>query len=467
MIEFVVAAPFAFAIAVRLIPQRSARRFARIVLAFVAALLPVATFGSIDRLSMLFASLVSVLGLLATLFSSAVLADDWTKGYAIWSRKPVYFVMLGAFWSSMLLVVLASNFALLWLGVALTTLATAFLVGYSGEAAALEAAWKYLVLCSVGIAFALLGLIVLAHVAIAEGIGPVGALSWGAIAAHGSANASTLARVAVALMIVGFATKAGLVPLHAWLPDAHSKAPAPISALLSGVLVSCALYALARTLTIAAVLGVGSFADQLLLWMGALSIAVAGALMLVQRDLKRLLAYSTIEHAGIVALALGFGTTLGWFAALFHLTVHAFAKSSAFFSAGMVQRDRGSTEIARLHGLWNDGSPGRLLLAALAALAGMPPFGLFVTELLVVFAGIAAGRWIPLSLALVGLLLAFAALARATIDIEGGAEASISSQERLVVSFTRLHRRAAVATVAIALTCCLALGIVPWTGLGR
>ncbi len=462
MIGFVVAAPLVFAIAVRIVPKREVRRIARVVLAFVAALMSLAAFGSIDRLSMLFAGLVSFLALLATIFSSSIFADDWTEGYAIWSRKPAYFIMLGAFWSSMLLVVLASNFTLLWLGVSITTLATAFLVGYSGEAAALEAAWKYLVLCGVGIAFAMLGLIVLAHVAIANGVDPGSAFSWTAIAARGHIGAvSPLARVAVALMIVGFGTKAGLVPMHAWLPDAHSKAPAPISALLSGLLVSCALYAIARTLSVAAPLGAANFAYELLLWLGALSTAVAGALMLVQRDLKRLLAYSTIEHAGIVALAFGFGTTLGWFAALLHIAVHAFAKSSAFFATGIVQRERGSTEIARLRALWNEGSAGRLLLAVLGALSGMPPFGLFVTEMLVVVAGIAAGAWIPLALAMIGLLLAFATLARVAIEIEGGGRVPTAAWS-VPIPLAPLHRRVAAATVAAALTGCIALGIVPW-----
>jgi hydrogenase-4 component F len=452
-----IVAPLAGALLARLIPKREARRVARLVFATIAALLPLGAIGSVDGLSLVFATLVSSLGLLATIFSAGILADDWTKGYALWSRKPFYFIFLGAFWSAMLLVVLAPNFGLLWLGISLTTLATAFLVGYSGEVAALEAAWKYLVLCSVGIAFALLGIVVLAHVSIADGIGPAGALSWMAIGAHGPASTPVLARLAVALMIIGFGTKAGLVPMHAWLPDAHSKAPAPISALLSGVLVSCALYAIMRTLGVASVLGVGSFGTNLLLWLGALSTIVAGALMLTQRDLKRLLAYSTVEHAGLVALALGFGTPLGWFAALFHLVAHAFAKSSAFFGAGIVQRDRSSTEITRLRALWEGNPSGRLLVAALGALSGMPPFGLFVSELLIVVAGVAARQWIPLAIGIAGLVLAFAALARAAIEIAGGAPPdTVAALRRAPVFSTTL-------SIVLALGCAAALAIVPWT----
>ncbi|HEX3458957.1 MAG TPA: proton-conducting transporter membrane subunit [Candidatus Baltobacteraceae bacterium] len=460
IIAICVAAPLAFALGVRLVPQRASRRSARLGLAFVAALLPFAAAGSVDVLSLVFAAIVSSLGFLATLFSAGILADDWTSGYAIWSSKPVYFILLGAFWSAMLLVVLAGNFAGLWLGISLTTLTTAFLVGYSGEPAALEAAWKYLVLCSVGIAIALLGIVVLAHVSIADGLTPTTALSWAAIAELGRASSTVPARLAVALMIVGFATKAGLAPMHAWLPDAHSKAPAPISALLSGVLVSCALYAIMRVLSVAWPLGVGAFASGLLEWFGALSIVIAGVLMLTQTDLKRLLAYSTVEHAGIVAIALGFGGSLGWFAALFHVVVHAFAKSSAFFCAGIVQRERGATEMRRLRGLWNESPSGRILLGSLGALSGMPPFGLFVSELLVVAGGIAAHQWVPLAVGVVGFLLAFSAIARAAIEIEAGAAQSRSAT--MPTSSARSYAQLPAITATLALTCSLVLAVLPW-----
>ncbi len=452
MIWLVSTAPLAAALLALALRDGARRRLARVALATLAAVLPALLIGAVDGLSLLFAALVSCLGLLATLFSTGIFTEDFENGVVGWSRKPVYFALLGAFWSAMLVVVLADNFALLWLGISATTLTTAFLVGFSGEAAALEAAWKYLVLCSVGIAFALLGLIVLAHVSASTGLAPAQALSWTAIAAHGPASASQLARLATALMLVGFGTKAGLVPMHAWLPDAHSKAPAPISGLLSGVLVSCALYALMRTVGVASALGVAPFLQSLLMWFGALSILVAGSLMLTQRDLKRLLAYSTVEHAGIVALALGFGGPLGWFAALFHVLSHAFAKSAAFFAAGM----QGS------------GISGRFLLGALTALSGMPPFGLFISELLLVFVGVAAHQWVPLGLALVGIALAFAALSRAAIEIASGRRARV--EKRRDPSVARqvgpLRSRLMTGAAACALAIPLALVVVPWTGLG-
>jgi hydrogenase-4 component F len=461
MIAWVITAPILGAAIAIAFQDRDTRRVVRVLLAAVSALLPVTLIGTIDGLSTAFVVIVSALGFLATAFSAGAFSFEWGSVDTMWSKKSVFFMLLGAFWSAMLLVVLADNFALLWLGISATTLATAFLVGYSGEPAALEAAWKYLILCSIGIAFALLGIIVLARVSVEAGIAPANALNWSAIVAHGGSVNAALARIAIALMAIGFATKAGLVPMHAWLPDAHSKAPAPISALLSGVLVTCALYAIMRTLAVGIALGAGPQLHILLTCMGALSVVVAGALMLAQTDLKRLLAYSTIEHAGIVALALGFGGPLGLFAALFHVFAHAFSKSGAFLAAGLVQREYGTTRLGDLHGLWERGTTGKMLLAALTALAGMPPFGIFVGEFLLVLAGVAAQSWVALGAGLLGICLAFAALSRAAIQVESGRPGEVEHRPAPAIS------RVAVAATAFALVSALGVAIVPWIALGN
>jgi hydrogenase-4 component F len=472
MIGWVIAAPLLGATISIAFRGRDTRRAIRVLLAGVSALLPLTLIGTIDGLSTAFAVIVSALGFLATAFSAGAFSFDWGIVDTFWSRKSVFFMLLGTFWSAMLLVVLADNFALLWLGVSATTLATAFLVGYSGEPAALEAAWKYLILCSIGIAFALLGIIVLARVSVEAGVDPANALSWRAIVVHHPLLSAPLARLAVTLMTIGFATKAGLVPMHAWLPDAHSKAPAPISALLSGVLVSCALYAIMRTLAVGTALGAGPQLHLLLTCLGALSTVVAGALMLAQTDLKRLLAYSTVEHAGIVALALGFGGPLGLFAALFHVFAHAFSKSGAFLAAGLVQLERGTTRLGELHGLWEEGSSGKMLLAALTALSGMPPFGIFLGELLLVLAGVAAHSWLALGAGLVGLSFAFAALSRTAIQIESGHPGSTKAEAPAATGQdvhrpARILSRIAIAATAVALVGAIGVAIVPWTGLGE
>jgi hydrogenase-4 component F len=444
----VIVAPVAAAILAMPFRPLQIRRYVRLTLVTIAALLPLSLIGSVNGLSLLFVGIVSVLSYCATVFSTGMYSFDWGVGDVVWSRKSVYFLLLGAFWSAMLLVVLSTNFGVMWLGVSMTTLATAFLVGFSGEREALEAAWKYLVLCSVGLGFALLGILMLARLA--------KTLDWSDFGTHPS---TPLARIAVGLLILGFATKAGLVPMHAWLPDAHSKAPAPISALLSGVLVSCSLYAIMRVTNVAFAYGESALLQHMLLALGAASAVVAGALMLVQYDLKRMLAYSTIEHAGLVALAIGFGGPLGFFAALFHIVNHAAAKSAAFLSAGMVQRERETTALRHLHGLWESGPAGRTLLGALMALCGLPPFGLFVSELLLIGAGISAHQWLPLAVGLLGMTLAFVALARTAIEIEAGRDHNKRPQGATIP-------RLSIGATTCVLAGALVLAISPWTPAG-
>jgi hydrogenase-4 component F len=465
---FVVTAPLAAALLPLLLPAGTPRRCARIVLAAGAALAPLLLADMLDRVALALVLLVSLLAFLAVAFStgrgffSRLDGDRVGEPTApVWSRVSVYFALLGAFWSAMLLVATATTFSGLWLGISATTLATAFLVAFAGESLALEAAWKYLILCSVGIAVALAGMLLLAHVTLAAGVAPSAALSWDAIGGRAFAAAPAGARLAVALMLVGFATKAGLVPMHAWLPDAHSKAPAPVSGLLSGVLVSCALYALWRTVQVATALGCGPFARETLLWFGAVSIVVAALLMLVQTDLKRLLAYSTVEHAGIAALALGFGTPLGDLAALFHVLAHGTTKAAAFFAVGLVQRAAGTTAIGELHGLWRAGAAGRLLLGALGALGAMPPFGVFASELLVVVAGALAGRWAALAIGVVGMAIAFSALARTAIAVEAGAAPTARPLTSAGLRFV------STGAAVLALGCALATVLLPWSAFAR
>jgi hydrogenase-4 component F len=440
-------APLAGALLATPIRQQSLRRAARVALGLASVALAVYALPGVDRLSAVFAALISVVSFLAMTFSTSIFpTQERDSG---WASRPIYFILLGAFWSSMLLSVVSTSFVGLWIGISATTLATTFLVGFSGGKSALEAAWKYLILCSFGIAIALLGMLLLGQAALHAGIASQDALSWGTLALHATALPPDLVRLALLLMLLGFATKAGLVPMHAWLPDAHSKAPPSISALLSGLLVSCALYAIIRVQSIASLTIPGLF-DTTLLVLGALSVSIATLLMLAQRDLKRLLAYSTIEHSGLVAIALSLGTPLGAFAAVYHLLCHACAKPAAFLAAGIVANERGTTTIGAMHGLIH-GRGGKLLLIALLGLAGFPPFGLFLSELLVLFAAIEAHEWVALSIASVGLLLGFAALARLAIDTESGATpgAGIPHTPRLALAAASCLTLIMLATVAI------------------
>jgi hydrogenase-4 component F len=418
-----------------------------------------------DGLSTVFAGLISFLCTVVVVFSIGIRPKPGDASAAPWSTKPAYFMLLGAFWSSMLLAVTSSSFIGLWIGISATTLATTFLVAYTGGKAALEAAWKYLMLCSFGIAIALIGMLFLGRAAMAAHVAPNDALSWQALIAHASLLPAPLTRVALTLMLVGFATKAGLVPMHAWLPDAHSKAPAPVSALLSGLLVSCALYAIMRVQSVAVHTASASFFNAILLYGGSLSIIVASLLMLAQRDVKRLLSYSTVEHAGIVAVALGLATPLAAFAALYHVLNHAVSKSLAFLSVGIVQDERGTTSIGHLQGLWY-ARGGRALLAALIGLAGLPPFGLFVSELLILFAAVQRHQWIVLGIAFAGLLVAFAALLRLAIATQSGAAIPAQST-REVQRAPQSLPAIALGAIACTATVSFALTFVPFATFGQ
>lgn len=449
LLPLTIAAPLLGAIVASPLRRARWRRPVRIALGLGAVALAAFTLPGLDRLSAVFVVLISLLSFLALLFSTSIfpkveLAD------ARWASRPSYFILLGAFWSSMLVVVTANNFVGIWVGISATTLATTFLVGFSGGKTAIEAAWKYLILCSFGIGIALIGMLLLGRAGMQAGIPPDLALSWNQLYAHAPQLQPPLARVALLLMLVGFATKAGLVPMHSWLPDAHSKAPAPISALLSGLLVSCSLYAIMRVQTVASGDGVAALFNNALLVFGGLSMLVATLLMLTQRDVKRLFSYSTVEHSGLVAIALSLSTPLGAFAALFHVVNHALAKSSAFLAVGVVQYTHGSTNVGDLRGLWNEGR-GKLFLATLIALAGFPPFGLFLSELLVVLAAAAAHAWMALGVVLVALTIGLAAIARLAIESESGSSSDTRVQKVPWLAITATGCAAAAALFSVAL----------------
>jgi hydrogenase-4 component F len=430
-----IAAPLAGAVLATPLRTRDVRRVVRNAFGIGAVAAALVALPDLDRLSAIFTLAISFVSLVALAFSTSIFPNR-ERGDSGWSTRPVYYILLGAFWSSMLYTVTGTSFSNIWIGISATTLATTFLVGFSGGKSALEAAWKYLILCSFGIAIALLGMLLLGRAGMIAGIAPGSALDWDALVAHASSLPPDLTRVALLLTALGFATKAGLVPMHAWLPDAHSKAPASISALLSGLLVSCALYAIVRVQGVAAAT-IPHLFDATLLALGGASIVIGAALMLAQRDLKRFLSYSTIEHSGMVALALSLGTPLGFFAAIYHVLNHAVTKATAFLASGMVYYERGTTTIGALRGLFSSPS-GKLLLVATVGLAGFPPFGMFFSELLILMAAIAARNWTAVALAAVGLMLGFIALARLAISTQSGHQAAHATPRLALVAASGL-----------------------------
>jgi len=283
----------------------------------------------------------------------------------------------------MVSVCLSANLGLLWIMMEATTLASALLVGFYNTEGAVEAGWKYLIVCTVGIAFALFGTIVLYLAGVKAGMSPAAALDWLALknAAPLAGLDAHLVKLAFVFVLVGYGTKIGFVPMHSWLPDAHAEAPTPISALLSAVLLNCAVYALMRyDAVVSAAVGT-AFPHSLLLFFGVLSMVVAGLLILVQRNLKRLMAYSSIEHMGIIAIGLGLGGPLGLFGALLHTFNHSIAKSLLFFGAGSIRHSLSTLRMEEIRGISRSlPQTSAALVVGGLAIAGLPPFSLFVSE---------------------------------------------------------------------------------------
>jgi len=324
-----------------------------------------------------------------------------------------FYALVFLFLFTMVAVYLSANLGMLWICVEGTTLASALLVGFYNTKGAVEAGWKYLIVCTVGIAFALFGTIALYLAAVRGGVTPESALDWAALmtAAPKLGGAPELLKLAFIFVAVGYGTKIGLVPMHSWLPDAHAEAPSPISALLSAVLLNCALYALLRFDAITSRAIGSGFSHTLLLIFGGLSITVAAFLMVVQRDLKRLLAYSSIEHMGIVAIGIGLGGTLGLFGALLHTFNHSIAKTLLFFSAGNVRENFGTLRMDRIRGMASSlpWTAGGLVVGGLA-IVGLPPFALFVSEFMILAQAFASTHYFIALLLLVSFSVVFGAL---------------------------------------------------------
>ena len=326
-------------------------------------------------------------------------------------RTRWYGTLLQLFIAAMATAVLAGNLGVLWVAVEATTIVTAFLVGHHRTRTALEAAWKYVVICSAAIAIALLGLVLLYDAARHAGLDGAHALDWSVLATHAHTLDPAVTRIAIGLAVLGFGAKAGLVPLHAWLPDAHSQAPAPVSALMSGVLLPVALYAVLRLKTVAdPALGTG-YLRTLLLIMALATLALATLLLIGQRDYKRMLAYSSMEHMGLIALAAAVGTRLAIAALLLHMAGHGLAKTVAFLSSGHILHHHPSSRIADVHALASR-MPllAALFAAAVLALLGFPPAALFASELAIARAGASAGLGWAIAAALILVAIAFAAL---------------------------------------------------------
>jgi len=305
-----------------------------------------------------------------------------------------FYALLGGFALSMLVAPLMNNPGIFWIAIDLTTIVSAFLVGFEREAECVEAAWKYLIVVSAGLALALLG-IILFYWGGTFSLGPVYALTWANLRASAPKVPEALLVLSFLLTLVGFGTKVGLAPMHTWLPDAHSESPAPASAMLSGALLNIAMLGIYRFLSVVDAGGYALLGHTALLVLGVLSLAVAGLFIVRQDGAKRLLAYSSLEHMGVLAMGFGFGGALAFAGAMYDMINHSLTKSLMFFGAGNFMRAYGSKAMDRMRRVlrYYPLSGGVWLLGAVA-ITGAPPFGLFLAELTILRGGIqSANPW--------------------------------------------------------------------------
>ena len=358
---------------------------------------------------------------LAAFGSVAYLSAEEDAGTLSAFQVRLYFIFFGLFASLMLASLETGNLGLLFVLVEASTLASAALVGLEGKARSLEAAWKYVIISSLGVTIALAGTLFLFYAGSALHLTSNERLTWPYLLAHAAALAPQPLRLAFLLAVVGYGTKVGLAPMHTWLPDAHAEAPSPASAMLSAALLNTGMYAIIRFLAITQARLGAAFPRAVLLTFGFASIVIGVLFMIRRGNFKRLFAYSSVEHMGIIAVALGFGGVLGLYGALLHTLNHAIAKAVLFLGSGDVALRYRTREAAEVRGLLTaiPVTGGALLLGSLAVL-GSPPFGLFLSELTIVRAGFARSSPVLPLLLLVLLAVAFIAFARTTAGMVTG-----------------------------------------------
>jgi len=364
----------------------------------------------VDDLNGTFIVLTSFVGFTTSIFSASYIGHELEIGKLTPPFVRFYHAMYQVLMFAMNLALIANNIGLMWVAIELATLTTVMMVGIYRTHEALEAAWKYFILGSVGIALALFGTILVymaARPVIGEGLD---AMVWSVLVARAGAFDPALLDVAFVFLLLGYGTKIGLAPLHAWLPDAHAEGPTPISAVLSGLLLNVALYAVLRFKMLLAVNPATIAPGPLMVTLGLVSLVFAAFMLYRRRDIKRMFAYSSIEHMGIITFAFGMGGPLANFAGLLHMTMHSLTKSAIFFAVGHVAQVKGTQRIADIGGL-TETHPvlGWTLILGVIAIAGLPPLGIFTSEFLVVSSTFARAPALALVLVF-GMLVGLAAL---------------------------------------------------------
>ena len=415
----VLAIPAAAAALLALLPgyRLSARlNVVATLLTFLAALSlffqrpPTGPYVLVDDLNNVFIVLTTFVGFTTSAFSASYIEHELETGRLTPAFLRFYHTMYQVLMFAMNLALVTNNIGVMWVGIELATLTTVLMVGIYRTHEALEAAWKYFILGSVGIALALFGTILIYMAAEPTIGGGPNAMVWTDLVAHAASFDPALLNLAFVFLLLGYGTKIGLFPLHAWLPDAHAEGPTPISAVLSGLLLNVALYALLRFKMLLAANPDALAPGPLMITMGLVSLLFAAFMLYRRRDIKRMFAYSSIEHMGIVTFAFGMGGPLANFAGLLHMSLHSLTKSAIFFAVGNISQVKGTQKIADMGGL-TETNPvlGWGLVLGVVAIAGLPPLGIFSSEFLVVSSTFAREPLLALPLVL-GLLVGVGAL---------------------------------------------------------
>jgi hydrogenase-4 component F len=368
----------------------------------------------VDTLGGFFLCITLLISLAVSLYSISYMRQAVEKT-EIDKHLSRYYLLLNLFIFAMIMSTTTGNLGVLWISIEATTLVSTFLVGFYNERTSIEAAWKYIMLCTVGITFALFGTMLFYYASLHIPFELRNTLNWFEITRFADRLDPRLTRIAFIFILLGYGTKAGFAPMHTWLPDAHSQAPTPVGALLSGVLLKCSFYGILRFYIIASKCLGSVYLNNLLLTFGIISLVIATFFILIQKDIKRLLAYSSLEHVGVIAVGIGFSGLLGVYGALLHVLNHALVKSFMFFVGGNISikyHTKSMEDIKGVVGIMPLTGAG-LLLGSLA-LAGLPPFNLFMSEIAILSAGFASGKILLSCVFLLCLVVIFAGILKHT-----------------------------------------------------
>jgi hydrogenase-4 component F len=348
----------------------------------------------IDPLNVFLVTLTAFVGLTTAIFSRPYMRVEQDRGKMTPPRMRLYHGMYQLFSFTMLLALTTNNLGILWVAMEAATLTTVLLVSVYRTAASLEAAWKYFILCGVGIAQALFGTVLL-YMAAEKVLGPQGAtLLWTNLDAIKGQLDPAIVTLAFAFLLIGYGAKVGMVPLHSWLPDAHAEGPTPVSAVLSGLLLNVAMYAVLRCKVLTDGALQRPMAGQLMMGFGLLSVVVASFFLSRQKDVKRMFSYSSIEHMGLITFAFGMGGPVANFAGLLHMTVHSLTKSAIFYAVGHATQKAGTQIMSEIRGLIKvNPTVGWGLMLGVMAILGMPPFGVFASEFLILTTAMREQAW--------------------------------------------------------------------------